>query len=191
MTGLFFVIIIIAIALIALPIALTKNDSQQTPVHKKPQKTFEELLTEIKLAEVKRQAESAGDTATVQAVLDMNYKGQLPMEKPDGTYTSIYSDVISYSIAGINFRRGISKYVGEFMGYIEAEPKNKYDPNAIAIHASDGHHLGYIPADYTDDVRDLTRSAWPYPTWCEIEEDYDYDENRRYFRGNVYLEIHM
>ena len=190
---LYFIILIIAALLIILPIALTKNNDKPKPAKQSPQQTTAEVLAQAKrlllLTEVKRQAEAVGDSATAQAVLGMTYDGKIPIEKPDGTYTNIYKHVLSYSISGINYRDHINRYVGSFMGYLQPEPDNPYDPNAIAIHHSDGHHLGYIPADYTDDVRDLTRSAWPYPVWCEIEEDCDYDERRKYYRGTVYLEI--
>jgi hypothetical protein len=75
------------------------------------------------------------------------------------------------------------------MGYIEAEPTNKFDPNAIALHSFDGHRLGYIPADSTADVRSLTNSSFPYPAWFSISESFDYSENRPYFHGTVHLEI--
>ncbi len=70
------------------------------------------------------------------------------------------SRILEYDIAGINFRRGISDYVGDFTGYLKPQPTNRHDPKAIAIYANDGHHLGYIPAYDTDDIRALGR---PFP----------------------------
>lgn len=196
MTGLLFVIIIIAIALIALPIALTKNDSQQAHALKRPQKTVDELLEEAKtlklLAEVKRQAEDAGDSATVQSVIDMKYKGEFPIEKPDGSYTSIYSYTLSYSIAGINYRKNIGHYIGGFFGYIKPEPTNAYDPNAIAIYHNDGNHLGYIPANLTSAVRQNCKT-FPYPCFGSIEsfiDDNDDDGPKdTIYAGTIILEF--
>lgn len=182
------VLLLIIIVAIAWKASRDKNGKQNSPSESAPKKSYHPLYL-LRLEEVKRRAEARGDIATIEACDNKTYTGPFPVMKPDHTFVAEGSAVVDYNIAGINFRRGINRYVGELMGYIEAEPKNKYDPNAIAVRAFDGHHLGYIPADYTDDVRDLTRSAWPYPVWCEIEEDYDYDERRKYYRGTVYLEI--
>lgn len=151
------------------------------------QKTYNPIYL-ARLAEVKRQAESRGDTATVQSVINMTYKGPLPTMKPDGTFTNLQSSILTYNIAGINFRRGLSNYIGDFTGELRPEPKNKYDHNAIAIHHSDGKHLGYIHADCTDEIRELN-IPFPIPIWGEIEEDYDYDERRRFYRGTIFIEV--
>lgn len=153
-----------------------------------PQRTCSPIYL-LRLMEVKRRAESRGDAATVEACINMTYNGPLPIINPNHTFVSEDAYVLQYSIAGINYAKGIRNYIGNGMGYIEAEPTNKYDPNAIAVHASDGHRLGYIPKDNTADVRHFTSSVSPYTAWYDIEEDFDYDENRRYFHGTVYLEI--
>lgn len=188
------IIILFAAALIAVPVWLTKKKEPMKtsptpePAHtSQSSKTYSPVYL-ARLAEVKRQAEARGDTAAVQAVLDMTYDGSLPTMKPDGTFTDLRSSILSYNIAGINFRKGLKDYVGEFIGYLKPEPKNKYDHDAIAIHHSDGKHLGYIPADYTDAVRGL-HLQFPIPVWGDIEEDYDYDNNRRYYRGIIYIEV--
>ena len=155
-------------------------------------KTDEELIGEAKrlmlLMEVKRQAEDHGDEDTVNAVLNMTYNGTMPMQKPDGSYTCIYNPLWDFNLAGVNYRKNIRDYVGVFDGYLQPEPDNEYDHNAIAIYHSDGHHLGYIHQDYTDDIRDL-ELPFPIAVFGEIEEGYDYEENRNYFKGTVYLEI--
>lgn len=156
------------------------------------EKSTEELIEDTNrlmlLAEVKQQAEQRGDDDTVQAVIGMTYNGPLPIIKPDGEYTCIYNPLWDFNIAGINYRKGIVNYVGEFIGYIEPEPTNKYDPDAIAIYHADGHHLGYIPSNYTQDIREQD-VQFPLPVFGYIEECYDDYENRRYFRGTVYIEI--
>ena len=139
------------------------------------------------LAEVKRQAEENNDQDTIHAVLNNTYKGPMPELKPDGSYTSIYVTYLRYKIAGINHRKRIRDYVGKCKGYIQPEPKNKYDPNAIAIYAEDGHHLGYIPQADTQEVRDLGL-PFPIEVYCEIEEAYDYNDSRRFFVGNILIE---
>jgi len=182
------ILLLIIIGGIAWKASHDKKTEQHHVTKSSPQKSYHPLYL-LRLEEVKRRAEARGDIATIEACNNKTYTGPFPVMKPDRTFVAEDSAVVDYNIAGINFRRGVNRYVGELMGYIEAKPKNKYDPNAIAIRAFDGQHLGYIPADYTDDVRNLTRSAWPYPVWCEIEEDYDDDERRKYYRGTVYLEI--
>lgn len=187
--------IIAAAGIIGLIIQLFKKTDDGHPVKsttrpvqsQQPQARSYHPVYLARLAEVKRQAEARGDTATVQAVLNMTYKGALPTMKPDGTFTDLRSTILSYKIAGINFRRGLRDYVGDFMGELRPEPKNKYDHNAIAIHHSDGKHLGYIHADETDDIRNLN-IPFPITIWGEIEEDYDYDERRRFYRGNIFVE---
>ena len=138
--------------------------------------------------EVKRQAEERGDTDTVNAVLAMTYTGMMPMQKPDGSYTCIYSPLWDFNLAGVNYRKNIRDYVGVFEGYIQPDIDNKYDPYAIAVYHADGHHIGYIPQNCTDDIRDL-ELPFPIAIFGEIEEGYDYEENRNYFKGTVYLEI--
>lgn len=140
------------------------------------------------LSIVKQQAEAHHDAATIQAVLDMSYNGPMPRCKPDGTYTDIYDTILDYNLAGVNFRKRIKDYLGDFDGYLQPEPTNEYDPNAIAVFHRDGHHLGYIPEQCTDDIRDLG-IPFPIPVWGDIEQDYDEDEHRKYFRGIVYLEL--
>lgn len=70
-----------------------------------------------------------------------------------------------------------------------AKEKNKYDPNAIAIHHRDGKLLGYIPADQTDEVREITNSQFPFEIFGDIEDNIDYDDNRHYHTGIIHLEI--
>jgi hypothetical protein len=141
----------------------------------------------ILLAEVKRQAEEHNDQDTIQAVLNMTYDGPMPEQKPDGSYTSIYVTYLRYNIAGINYRKRVKDYVGKFMGYIQPEPTNQYDPNAIAVYAEDGHHLGYIPEAETYEIRELG-IPFPIEFLGEIEECYDYDRQRNFYVGHIMIE---
>lgn len=154
-----------------------------------PAKSADQVLADanrlILLCEVRRQAKDAGDSTTVQAVDSMTYDGPLPEQLPDGSYTSIY-ELNDYNIAGINYREGIDAYVGEFTGYLQPDPENEHDPNAIAVYHSDGHHLGFIPAGCTDDIR---ACGFPFPIAVEgdIDKEHDDTEDRDYFVGTVYL----
>lgn len=152
----------------------------------------------------KRQAEERGDAEALQAILEDRYdelvteralkkqaiassnkKITTTMPKISKNTISV-SRTVEYDIAGINFRKGIANYVGDFTGYLKPQPTNRHDPKAIAIYANDGHHLGYIPAYETDDVRALGR-PFPIPIRGHIDEAYDDDESRRFFVGVVYV----
>lgn len=133
----------------------------------------------------RQRAIESGDTEAVQAIDNGTYKELLEQRasnrqasSPDGV------EYCTFDIAGINYRKGISGYVGQSTGYIKPQPTNRHDPNAIAIYADDGHHLGYIREFETDDVRAL-RLRFPIPVSVYIEECYDDDENRRFFVGQV------
>lgn len=62
-------------------------------------------------------------------------------------------EVLQFEIAGMSYRENIEEYIGEHSGTLEAEPTNPYDANAIKILAEDGHHVGYVPKDMTDEIR--------------------------------------
>ena len=141
------------------------------------------------LAFVRQRAEQQGDTEAVQAIDNGTYKELLDLRATKRQQT-IPQDYVSYqyNIAGINFRRGIADYVGQSTGYLKPQPTNRHDPNAIAIYSSDHHHLGYIPACETDEVRAL-RLMFPIPVAVDIEECYDDAEDRTYFVGTVAIHI--
>lgn len=187
-------IILLFIALIVFVVVFIAKSFKSAP--DAPQtasnQTHEELIQNadylMSLMEVKRQAEERGDSDTVNAVLNMTYNGTMPMQKPDGSYTCIYNPLWDFNLAGVNYRKNIRDYVGVFEGYLQPETDNEYDPDAIAVYHADGHHLGYIPQNCTDDIRDL-ELPFPIAIFGEIEEGYDYEENRNYFKGTVYLEI--
>lgn len=141
------------------------------------------------LAMARQRAEQNGDTKAVQAIDNGTYK-ELLEQRAAKRQASVAPDIetYSYNIAGINFRRGISNYIGSFEGYLKPQSNNRYDPNAIAIYHSDGHHLGYIPATDTYEVHQL-HLRFPIPVAGYIYEDYDYDESRRYFTGSVTFKV--
>lgn len=133
----------------------------------------------------RQRAIESGDTEAVQAIDNGTYHELLEQRAskrqayaPDGV------EYCTFGIAGINYRKGISGYVGQSTGYLKPQPSNRHDPNSIAIYADDGHHLGYIREFETDDVSAL-RIRFPIPVSVYIEECYDDDENRRFFVGQV------
>ena len=63
---------------------------------------------------------------------------------------------IEFNIAGISYCGDLTDYLGEFIAILEPEPSNPYDANAIKILAPDGYHVGYVPRDFTDAVRDVS-----------------------------------
>ena len=132
---------------------------------------------------VRQRAVESGDTEAVQAIDNGTYK-QLLEQRAAKRLADSDIDYMTFSIAGINYRRGIAHYVGQFTGCLQPEPSNRHDPNAIAIYAADGHHLGYVPAFETDSVRALYL-RFPIPVYVSIEECYDSDDSRRFFVGQV------
>lgn len=75
-------------------------------------------------------------------------------------------NVVEFNIAGVTYREGIDKYIGEFVGVLVAEPDNPYDANAIMVLACDHHHVGYVPKDMTAEVRKA--ATLPCPCFCYI-----------------------
>ena len=132
---------------------------------------------------VRQRAEKAGDTEALQAIANGTYKELLEKRAAERQHASGF-EYRTYDIAGINYRRGIAHYVGQSTGYLKPQPTNRHDPNAIAIYAADGHHLGYVREYETDSVRAL-HLRFPLPVAIYIEECYDYDESRRFFVGEV------
>ena len=78
-------------------------------------------------------------------------------------------DIIEFNIAGMSHRDNIDDYLGEFKGTLEAEPTNAYDPNAIKVLTPDGHHVGYVPADITKEIRN--NAQLPCPCFMYIGEN--------------------
>ena len=133
----------------------------------------------------RQRAEEAGDTEAVQAIDNGTYKELLEQRASKRQASAPDSvEYCTFDIAGINFRKGISCYVGQSTGYLKPQPTNRHDPNSIAIYADDDHHIGYIREYETEDVRAL-RLRFPIPVSVNIEECYDYDEHRRFFVGQV------
>lgn len=137
-----------------------------------------------------RQAEDVFDFETRIAIVNGTFEGKLP-EYDGYHWTNIYPNIYHTKIAGINYRHGLHDLVGLFFdALIIPEPKNKFDKNAIKIvKADDGRHLGYIPADETDEVRRFINNDFTCHCRAFIEEgedwDYDLDREKRFLYGYV------
>ena len=81
-----------------------------------------------------------------------------------------FLDIVEFNIAGMSHHENIDDYLGEFKGTLESEPTNPYDPNAIKVLAPDGHHVGYVPKDMTDEIR--KEATLPCLCFCYIGENY-------------------
>ena len=77
-----------------------------------------------------------------------------------------YYSHIEFYIAGVQYRKNIDNYLGEFMGNLVPEPRNPHDRNAIKIVALDGHHVGYVPKNMTAEIR--AARTLPCPCYCFI-----------------------
>ena len=132
---------------------------------------------------LQRQAERAGDTATLEAIRTNTYDGPLPELESEKTEPAVqelqyfcikdkgyhvtvwpkdagmqHLDYIEFPIAGITHRENIGNYIGEHLGTLEEEPDNPYDANAIKILAADGHHdLGGVQGG--KDIRFVLRAC--------------------------------
>ena len=162
---------------------------------KQKQKEDEELIATSKhqmlLCIVHEQARKVGDSKTLQATNDMTYDGPLPSQKPDGSWTNIYSSILDYNIAGINFRSAssIKRCVGDFMVRLVPEPNNDFDPNAVKIIHEGNIHIGYIPAAATAHLR--AHVQLPAYGWGHIEEREEYEADgsiRTFYTGTVWVE---
>lgn len=89
------------------------------------------------------------------------------------------NNFVQFNVAGVNFRGDLSDYLGEFVGRIEAEPDNEYDPNAIRVVHQDGRHIGYVPKNMTKEVREF--KELPCDCYCYVERRKDDDGERFYF----------
>lgn len=130
-----------------------------------------------------RQSKFIGDKKTYDELINNAYNGQLPEKQENGSWTSPYPQLLALPIAGINYRSGIKNVVGPAKARLVPDPKNEFDPDAIKVIHESGTHVGFIPADHTDDIRDLI----PCYAMCDIEEATDKIDDRTYFRGWLYI----
>lgn len=120
--------------------------------------------------ELKRQSLAVFDMATFFAIENRTYNGPLPEHIAGHHYTDMYPNIYVFSVAGINKRKGIRKYAGmHFNCQIVPDPGNRYDKNAIKVlHADDGTHLGFVPANETDSLREFQQGQFPATALIKI-----------------------
>ena len=143
--------------------------------------------------EALRQAEDVLDWNTADQIIRREYTGPLPYEVLDGMWSSLYPDTFSTKIAGINYHKAAARQLAgtTFNVTIKADPKNEYDKNAIkVVHSETKKHLGFIPAEETDDVRDFLHGKLPHSNcraYIDEAEDTDFDtgRTRTYFTAKL------
>ena len=133
------------------------------------------------------QADETNRPEVKQQILDNAYSGPLPERRNDGGWTSIFDDLRILSIAGINHRQGINRYMGRNTIALVPEPTNEFDANAIKVVAEDGHHLGYVHRDQTEMVRSWANDSFPMYCVCRIEEKEDEYDGHKFFVGYLYI----
>ena len=167
--------------------AIKKAEAERKAKVEADKKLIADAQRLVAITELIKQAEQHGDEETHQLCADMKYNGELPYQKDDGTWSDMYVQELSFSLAGINFVSGIKKYVGGGDVKLIPEPKNEFDPNAIKVIAIDGTRIGYVPAKATERIREFTDNNFPYPGYVRISEEEDYAENRKYYTGIVVI----
>ena len=193
MTPLFFILFAVAIVAIII-ISLKSKPVTPEPQKQEPEAPARPPLTDAE-REAIRQADEVWDLDTHNAIVSGTYSGPLPEHVVGNYWTDLYPDIYRTSVAGINFRRGIKDLAGTtFDATLVAEPTNKHDQNAIKIISFDGRHLGYIPAEETDAVRQFLSGTLPHPCRVHVdegeEENYDTGRIRHYLIGRVNIHRH-
>lgn len=135
------------------------------------------------------QAEEVWDFVTAESIRNKSYNGPLP--EYDGVFWSnIYPNIYHTKIAGINYQTGIKPFVNTYFDcLIKADPKNEFDEKAIKIIHESGKHIGFIPAEETEAVRNFLNNQLPYKCKGHITESHDYDNNdRTFFIGEINIQ---
>lgn len=183
-------LIILSAAIIFLIISSASKPNQiKQEIKNQPQRA---PLTDAE-NEAIRQAREAFDFDTQIAIVKGTYTGPLPEHVAFDKWTDLYPELYHTKIAGINFRKDIRNlaYI-YFDATLIPEPTNKHDKNAIKIvHAEDGRHLGYVPAEETDDVRKWVNNQFPYPCRAFIDECEEWDDVRDRERTFLVGEINI
>ena len=185
---LLLLIVIVVCIVFGYIVVKTSIDEQKPEV---PEKSDAELLADAALLmqkiEAMTQADEAGHEDVKAQIMTGTYQGDLPDKRSDGAWTSIFDDLRILTVAGINHREGIRRYMGRNMVALVPEPTNEFDPQAIKVVAEDGHHLGYVRRDQTEMVHSWARDQFPMYCVCRIEEKEDEDDGHKFFVGYLYI----
>ncbi|MCR4808457.1 MAG: HIRAN domain-containing protein [Prevotella sp.] len=79
---------------------------------------------------------------------------------------------IDFVVRGTRYCEGLVDYVGEFKGRLMPEPENESDQNAIRVEHEDGHRIGYVPKEKTQEIRDF-KVELPCECYCLVERRKD------------------
>ena len=166
MNAISFLVMLAALAIILIAVYISNNNYSRRQINRVPppapkhqQPSYFNLLDDngdtIGTPIIKIVIGDGDSDAPVQelqyfCIKDKGYHVSVwPKNQPTGGY-------IEFSIAGISYCGDLTDYLGEFIAILDPEPSNPYDANAIKILAPDGHHVGYVPRDFTDAVRDVS-----------------------------------
>lgn len=186
----FFIIAVIIVIIVDKVRNKQAEDERQQAQQANPEPVKEDPLMMaqrlMQRTEAYIQASIVHDDATKAALDAGTYDGPLPERRGDGGWLSIYDGLRIISIAGINHRKDINRYMGRNTAAIVPEPKNEFDPNALKVIAEDGHHLGYVGRDHQETVRSWSHERWPY--YCEaIIRDAHEDDGTTFYVGYLYI----
>ncbi|HIY88248.1 MAG TPA: HIRAN domain-containing protein [Candidatus Bacteroides pullicola] len=71
---------------------------------------------------------------------------------------------INIAIKGLYYREqediiaARSLYIGKSV-YLREEPENSSDPNAVAVYTESGNHIGYVPKEYAQGIKNLIKQG--------------------------------
>lgn len=122
------------------------------------------LASNVNIHSVKHEGVNTDGNATIRQL-------QYFTVKDKGYHTSVWpkdglKNYYEFSIAGITHGEHVDEHIGEFVAMLIPEPSNMYDENAIQIITREGHRIGYVPRDLTDDIRLYVKL--PYACFCYI-----------------------
>ena len=183
-------IVLFLSVIVILVVGMIYNYTSPKPQPQEEQSKPQQRQFTLEEREAMRQADEVWDMETYFAISEGTYTGPLPEHIVGGHWTDLYPDIYRTKIAGINFRKGASSYAGKFVDILlYADEKNEYDPNAIKIITNDYFHIGYIPAEETEAVRQFINNQLPYSAKARIMERTEYDDTsdkeRTYLIGNI------
>lgn len=94
----------------------------------------------------------------------------------------------SYNIAGINKYKISNLDRGTWRGFVKCEPNNPYDSNAVAVYLGNNRQVGYLNKEIAESCReDIAAEGGKLPCIVRIEQKFDEEEKRLYYRGRVQI----
>ena len=95
-------------------------------------------------------------------------------------------DYIEFDIAGITHHKAAAmQRLGETLGFLAAEPDNKYDSNAIRIMTPDWKCIGCVPKDRTDEIRQHTKLPCPCFLYIGVRSE----NGKQIFYTDAYIKL--